>query len=229
MDDSVRSDNTDRAGRILDAAARLIAHYGYDKTTMSDVAHEAGVSKGALYLHWDSKEALFEALFEREVWRYSADWLARLDADPDLWSYVGMFRHMMLTLQASPLMTALVRRDARVLGSFLRTDSRLLQVKLAANTAIFRLMQEAGAVRADIAPEALAYLLSLFAVGLVNSGELIAPADTPDLEQAMDALGRLLDRGLAPAEGSNKAAGRAIVMQVVAQMRAQQRGNAVGA
>ena len=57
----------EREQRILDAASRLIAHYGYDKTTVSDVAREAGVSKGAIYLHWKSKTALFEALLFRET------------------------------------------------------------------------------------------------------------------------------------------------------------------
>lgn len=222
MADENRSENVERAERILDAAARLIAHYGYDKTTVSDIAQEAGVSKGAIYLHWDSKEALFEALFEREVWRYSADWLARMDADPELWSYVGMFKHMMLSVQSSPLISALLRRDARVLGSFLRSESRLLQQKLAANTVIFRMMQDADAIRADIAPGVLAYLLNLFAVGFVNSGDTIPPEDTPNLEEAMDALGRLLDRGLAPEDGGNREAGRAIIMQIVEAMRAQQ-------
>jgi TetR/AcrR family acrAB operon transcriptional repressor len=212
MVETVRSDNAARAERILDAAARLIAHYGYDKTTVSDIAHEAGVSKGAVYLHWESKEALFEALLEREVWRYADRWLARMDADAELWSYVGMFKHMMLTLQDSPLMTAL-----------LRTDSRLLQQKLAANTAIFQMMQAAGAIRDDIAPGVLAYLLNLFAIGFVNSGEAIAAQDMPDMDEAMGALGRVLDRGLAPEHGGNREAGRHIIAQVVDQMRAQQR------
>ncbi len=51
------SSNPERAQRILDAAANLIAHYGYDKTTVDDIARAAGVSKGAIYLHYRSKEA----------------------------------------------------------------------------------------------------------------------------------------------------------------------------
>ena len=51
-----RSANVERERRILDAAVRLIAHYGYDKTTVGDIAHEAGVSKGAVYLHWPGKD-----------------------------------------------------------------------------------------------------------------------------------------------------------------------------
>lgn len=223
MPETARSDNAARAERILDAAARLIAHYGYDKTTVSDIAREAGVSKGAVYLHWASKEALFEALLEREVWRYADRWLARMDADAELWSYAGMFKHMMLALRDSPLLAALLRRDARVLGSFLRTDSRLLRQKLAANTAIFQLMQAAGAIRSDIAPDVLAYLLNVFAVGFASGGDVIPPEDTPDLEEALDALGRLLDQGLAPEGGGNQAQARRIIAQVIGQMQAQRR------
>ena len=62
-----KSDNEERRERVLNVAAELIVHYGYDKTTVSDIAREAGISKGAIYLHFDSKEALFEALITREL------------------------------------------------------------------------------------------------------------------------------------------------------------------
>ena len=55
----------ERAQRILAAATRLILHYGYDKTTMSDIAAAANVSKSTLYLYWQSKEELFRALLTR--------------------------------------------------------------------------------------------------------------------------------------------------------------------
>ncbi|MEM7028378.1 MAG: helix-turn-helix domain-containing protein, partial [Chloroflexota bacterium] len=41
-----KSDNKEREERILDAASNLFVHYGYDKTTVDDIAREAGVSKG---------------------------------------------------------------------------------------------------------------------------------------------------------------------------------------
>jgi AcrR family transcriptional regulator len=50
---------TDMRGHILDEASRLFLHYGFKKTTMDDIARRVGISKGALYLHFDSKEAIF--------------------------------------------------------------------------------------------------------------------------------------------------------------------------
>jgi AcrR family transcriptional regulator len=48
--------------RILDAAASVFARRGFNEARMDDVAQEAGVSKGGLYLHFPSKDALFEGL-----------------------------------------------------------------------------------------------------------------------------------------------------------------------
>jgi len=48
--------------RILDAANRVFAEKGYHEATMDDVAKQLGVSKGALYLYFSSKERLFEAM-----------------------------------------------------------------------------------------------------------------------------------------------------------------------
>ena len=213
--------NPQREQRILDAAARLIAHYGYDKTTVSDIAREAGVSKGAIYLHFDSKEALFEALLDREIWRYGEDWLKRFEADPDEWSYSSMFQHSLLALNDYPFMLALLKRDQRVLGSFLRQNPRLLQMKGAANSELFHQMQQAGAVRQDIPPEIIAFLLNAFAYGVVSAAEYLPKADIPPYETVIEGLGRLLDQGLAPPQGGNKDAGKAIIQQIVAAMRAE--------
>jgi len=50
--------------QLLDAAERLLAERGYHATSVDLVAREAGVSKGAFYWNFDSKEALFLGLLE---------------------------------------------------------------------------------------------------------------------------------------------------------------------
>lgn len=44
--------------RIIEAAAKAFTQRGYHRTTMDDIASEVGVSKGALYLYFKSKEGL---------------------------------------------------------------------------------------------------------------------------------------------------------------------------
>ena len=48
--------------KILEAANKVFAEKGYHEATMDDVARHLGVSKGALYLYYASKEELFEAM-----------------------------------------------------------------------------------------------------------------------------------------------------------------------
>lgn len=49
---------------IVETASRLFATLGYDATSIEVVLGECTVSRGALYHHFSSKEALFEAVFE---------------------------------------------------------------------------------------------------------------------------------------------------------------------
>lgn len=53
---------SDRRSIILKAAARLFEHYGHGKTTIADVAREAGVGVGSVYLEFASKEAIVQEL-----------------------------------------------------------------------------------------------------------------------------------------------------------------------
>ena len=63
---------TDTSDRILDAAERLIGVLGYTKTTMDDVAREAGVGKRTIYVHFPSKEEVILATIDRIVDRLLA-------------------------------------------------------------------------------------------------------------------------------------------------------------
>jgi AcrR family transcriptional regulator len=52
---------------LLDAAARVFARRGYHKATVEEIAAEAGFTTGAVYSNFDSKEALFMAIADRQV------------------------------------------------------------------------------------------------------------------------------------------------------------------
>jgi AcrR family transcriptional regulator len=69
-----------RRGRILQVAARLVVHYGPSKTTITDIAREAGVSVGAVYLEFPSKDDIVFALAESRYERVLARMREALDA-----------------------------------------------------------------------------------------------------------------------------------------------------
>ena len=52
-------------GQIMDTAERLFATKGFNGTSMNDIVKESGISKGAIYGHFESKERLFLSLWER--------------------------------------------------------------------------------------------------------------------------------------------------------------------
>jgi len=64
-----RSKETQRT--ILQAAERCFAQSGYDKSSVAEICRVAGVSKGAFYHHFDSKQAVFLVLLNR--------WLTEMD------------------------------------------------------------------------------------------------------------------------------------------------------
>ena len=68
-----RSEET--RARILDAAIRRFAIAGYEVASVDDICTEAGVSKGAFYHHFPTKQAIFLALMQA--------WLAKIDVDLD--------------------------------------------------------------------------------------------------------------------------------------------------
>lgn len=51
--------------KVLDAAAELFERYGYKKTTIEDIANEAGIGKGSVYLRFGSKEEIGLAWLKR--------------------------------------------------------------------------------------------------------------------------------------------------------------------
>ena len=50
---------------ILRAGRRLFGEQGFAATTIDDIAEAARVAKGAVYHHFATKEAVFEAVFEQ--------------------------------------------------------------------------------------------------------------------------------------------------------------------
>ena len=59
-------ENTLKINSILEAAQRLFAQYGFEKTSMKDIAEDVGISKPSLYYYFPDKERLFEAVIDKE-------------------------------------------------------------------------------------------------------------------------------------------------------------------
>lgn len=65
--------------KILDVSTQLFLEKGYEKTSMQDIVNALGMSKGAVYHHFKSKEELFSQVVEN--FYSKSDWFAEIAAD----------------------------------------------------------------------------------------------------------------------------------------------------
>lgn len=94
---------------ILDAAVRCFAERGFHRSTMRDVIREAGMSAGALYLYFKSKEDLISAIAERRHRRENRWIVDALDRD----SFAESL-HVLLGAFASQLTNPRAEEDRRL-------------------------------------------------------------------------------------------------------------------
>jgi len=74
-----RSVSDRKRAAILDAARRVFSRKGYAETAVEDVADEAHVAKGTLYLYFKSKEELYMAVLAGDLRQMTADARAEMD------------------------------------------------------------------------------------------------------------------------------------------------------
>lgn len=188
-----------REERLLDAAAALLVRWGYRKTTIDDVAREAGVGKGTIYLHWKDKNDLFRAAIWREQQRYSEDVQRRIAADPEGGLLHRITTHGMLAALASPLVAAIIRGKSDIFNGFLGDfDPGFLNQLVGDADAYFVQLQQAGLIRADIPASTITYLLTALKVGIINSPDIIGQEHLPSMEQLSEVLSDLIRRWLEP-------------------------------
>jgi AcrR family transcriptional regulator len=73
-------EHTAKRRQIVEGARAVFLAQGFDAASMNDIARAAGVSKGTLYVYFENKEQLFEAIVEQEC---EAQAEGIFDLDPD--------------------------------------------------------------------------------------------------------------------------------------------------
>ncbi|GAA4221091.1 AcrR family transcriptional regulator [Streptosporangium album] len=146
------SHHLERAHRILDAATDLVLRWGYDKTTIEDIARRAGVAKGTIYLHWRTREELFAALLRRERVAMLNEVRRRVEDSP------GTLRDLLRLLASEvmnrPLMRAVLLGDSEVLGKLTRMkrDGEISAGLRSGFETYLGALLEHGALRTDLSP-----------------------------------------------------------------------------
>src|SRR5207302_7686721 len=79
---AARAQGRETRAELLSAALRVFAQRGYPQAGVDEIAAEAGYSKGALYWHFPSKEAVLEALVEERIDTPMRELVALLESAP---------------------------------------------------------------------------------------------------------------------------------------------------
>ncbi len=193
-----------RAERILDAAADLLERWGYRRLTMDDVAAAAGIGKGTIYLHWKTREALFQAVLNREISALIADLRSAVERDPRNALPHQLARTYYLKIMARPLVLAIFTMDREVLGKLWQHEHQREPHMAELRVEFVRFLQDQRVIRTDISARDAAYLFRTLILGYLLAQQFLGNA-RPDLERKADLLALTLQGALGletdPAEG----------------------------
>jgi AcrR family transcriptional regulator len=182
----------------LDAARECILDVGWRRTTLTEVARRAGVSRMTIYRSWPDMPQLLGDLMTRE-WGavVSAAVAAAGDPEDPVGQLADVIAGTVRGLRDSELFVRIVELDPELLLPYLLSRrGRSQDAILALTSEQVRRGQKAGAVRAGN-PTAIARSLLLAAHGFVLSAHTMV--DDEVSEDELDAELRLLvTRGLAP-------------------------------
>lgn len=188
-----------REERILAAAAALLVRWGFRKTTIDDVAREAGVGKGTIYLHWKDKQALFAAAIWREQQRAIDDVRRRIAADPAGGLFHRWITHSILAALDNPLLAAMSQGRSDIFnGVAAALDPAVINQMSSDFDAVLLRLQEGGLIRRDVGVPTATFLLSALKVGVINTPGLLGEARTPPIAALTEALSDLIRRWLEP-------------------------------
>lgn len=160
-----------RKEEILDVATRHFAERGYEGTSMNDVAEAVGVRKASLFYHFETKEALYEAVLDRLIATIATPLGAAYAAEgPFEMRLVNAADTVTAVIASHPYAARLLLREAMDWGPVMRGELSVHAVAVLETSAAFiRAGQEAGVFAKADARQLMISLIGLhfvpFALG----------------------------------------------------------------
>lgn len=161
--------DTQRARRehILDAALTCFARGGFHATTMQSICREAGVSPGALYIYFDSKEALIAGLCERDRAEFAEKFSKLADAPDFLEALAAIGEHYLVDESAEKQRFVIEMgiestRNPRIAEIFMSVDRYCFD----SFEALFQRLKDEGRIAPRIDIPTLAKVFSVLGDGM---------------------------------------------------------------
>lgn len=175
---------------LLSAGRRLFTEHGYAGVSADEIVAAAGMTRGALYHHYDGKHGLFRAVLERLEDELATDIRAVIEAEPDL--AVSALAGMRAFLDACrrPDILRIALTDAPAVLGWSAWRAVESEYGLGLITEVLQRAADAGLITVPRVP----VLAQLIMSALIEAALLIANADDPAAAraEAESALGVLL-------------------------------------
>ena len=170
--------------QILDASLRLFSERGFARTTVRDIAKQAGITDAAIYYHFESKRELLEALVEERGFLNSLQNLARLQADAPLqetlhWTARGAINIMD---ENRDFLRLIIMEGLGGDEAALEQYDRLLGLWESALTAVLRRYEEKGELAGNSVETVARHIIYTILMAFQESllGRHMSPAATPE-------------------------------------------------
>jgi AcrR family transcriptional regulator len=184
---------------IIDTAARLFAHKGFHGTSMSELTSAAGLTKGAFYHHFDTKEALFFAVVEsvRERWQNAVAYDV-LQAQNPLDQLTALLNRHAQLIRQEPILCLVITGLTAEMEDSNPTYTAALHGVYVGLIAFVEEIVRSGQVQGQVRDDVDARLIALNIVGLLRGVSCFGVLNDMNLdcETVIDAAGPVLVDGL---------------------------------
>jgi len=128
-------DKKDTATLILEAAEKRFSEYGYNKTTMAEIAEDVGMSAANLYRYYKNKEDIAAACTKCHL-NEKAEVLKEIVRNKNLTASEKLEQYVISTLHASQDAALENKKIDEVCGEVLKSNSEMIHNKIASSRAL---------------------------------------------------------------------------------------------
>jgi len=158
-------------GKLIDAAEAFLSTTGIRKTTVEDLAKEAGISKGAFYLFYESKELLFMEALEREQTGIHNTLLKSMSQSPSPRdAFVRFAGEMYREYAAKPWLVAFGGEDYELL--FRRISPERLQQHIELDNEATQRFKDILGDKITVSPELMSAVMRMLFMSILHRKEI---------------------------------------------------------
>jgi len=181
--------------RVVEVATRLFAEQGFQDVAIPDILEAAGVSRGALYHHFESKEALFEIVLEAAEERLAVELLAASAGRADPVDSLRAGCETFIRLAREPVIRQVLLADALAVVGW----AKWREIDNRYGFGLMKAAVQAISPQADIPPAAVDAVAHMLLASVMELALLVAESDEKDaVQRATAALELMLRRLLEP-------------------------------